>query len=76
MSPDRAADATSDLAALAVTRYGHMPLLERVWELRMSLSAYDAAYVALAEVLEAPLVTTDAALARAPGIRARIEVYR
>ena len=47
----------------------------RVWDMRENLTAYDAAYVVLAEALNAPLVTTDARLARAPGIRAAVEVY-
>lgn len=64
-----------DLADLDMTRYPHVGLLERVWELRANLTAADAAYVALAEALDAPLVTTDATLARAPGHRARIETY-
>ena len=50
-------------------------MLPRIWELRDSVSAYDAAYVALAETLSAPLMTTDTRLARAPGIRATVEVY-
>ena len=47
----------------------------RVWDMRENLTAYDAAYVVLAEALNAPLVTTDARLARTPGIRAAVEVY-
>jgi predicted nucleic acid-binding protein len=58
-----------------LSRYAHATFLERIWELKDNLSAYDAAYVALAEALSAPLVTTDARLARAPGIRAEVEVY-
>lgn len=60
---DRAADAHLDFASLPLTRYPHAPLSDRVWELRDNLSAYDAMYVALAEALEAPLVTCDAKLA-------------
>jgi predicted nucleic acid-binding protein len=63
-----------DLRALAVARHGHEPLLDRVLELRDSLSAYDASYVALAELLEAPLATVDRRLARAPGIRCEVVV--
>lgn len=70
----RAAEALDDLADLAVVRYPHGPLLGRMWELRAKLSAYDAAYVALAEALGAPLVTRDARLGRAGGHRARVEV--
>jgi len=50
--------------------------MERIWELRENLSAHDAAYAALAEALEAPLITMDARLAQAPCIRAAVEVYR
>ena len=50
-------------------------LAPRAWELGHNLSTYDASYVALAEMLDAPLVTRDARLARAPGIRCRVEVF-
>jgi predicted nucleic acid-binding protein len=70
----RAAVALTDLADLAVERYDHEELLPRIWALRANLTAYDATYVALAEVLDAPLLTADRRLARAPGHRARIEV--
>ena len=62
--------------ALAVTRHGHQSLLRRIWELRDALTAYDAAYVALAEMLDAPLLTCDAKLAGAAGHAARIELAR
>lgn len=68
----RAAQALADLAALPVLRHGAAPLRQRIWELRDALSAYDAAYVALAEALAAPLLTTDARLARARGHGAEI----
>jgi predicted nucleic acid-binding protein len=70
----RAAVALQDLMALDVHRYSHEPMLGRIWELRANLTAYDAAYVALAEVLDACLLTFDARLARAPGHRARVEL--
>jgi predicted nucleic acid-binding protein len=54
--------------------YSHLPLLPRIWELQHNLSAYDAACVALAEALEASLVTRDARLAASSGHRARIEL--
>jgi predicted nucleic acid-binding protein len=64
-----AADAVlADLAELPLARYPHLPLLPRVWELRSGLTPYDAVYVALAEELDAPLLTTDPRLARAPGL--------
>jgi predicted nucleic acid-binding protein len=70
----RAREAIEDLADLPLRRYPHRNLLQRVWELRDNLTAYDAVYVALAEVLDAPLLTRDRRLAAAPGIRARVEV--
>jgi predicted nucleic acid-binding protein len=65
LSPARASQALEDLADLRLERYPHSPLLPRIWELRGHLSAYDAAYVALAEALPAPLLTADGRLARA-----------
>jgi predicted nucleic acid-binding protein len=67
------AAALADYVDLRATRYGHEPLRSRVWELRHNLTAYDAAYVALAEALEAPLVTTDVRLAGSSGHEATIE---
>ncbi len=75
ISTERVVDARSQLAALAVERYPHAGLIERMWELRANVSAYDAAYVALSEFLRAPLVTCDGRLARAPGHRAVIEHF-
>jgi predicted nucleic acid-binding protein len=74
VSPDRAAEAIADLADLDLHRHSHLDLLARAWRLRENVTAYDAMYVALAEALDAPIVTCDAALARAPGHRARIDV--
>ncbi len=65
----------ADFANLRLTRYAHQPLGDRVWALRHNLSAYDATFVALAELLQAPLVTCDARLASAPGHDARIELF-
>jgi predicted nucleic acid-binding protein len=64
----RFAAAIEDLAALPFTRYPALPFLRRVYDLRQSLTAYDAVYVALAEALACTLVTADQRLARAPGI--------
>lgn len=61
---------------LGLERVGVSGLLERIWALRENLSAYDATYVALAETLEAPLVTADGRLGRAPGPRCTITVVR
>ncbi len=74
VSADRAAEAIADLAGLDLHRHAHLDLLTRAWKLRENITAYDAMYVALAEALDAPIVTCDAPLARAPGHRARIEV--
>lgn len=63
-------------ARLGLRRFGLVGLLPRIWDLRESLSAYDATYVALAEAVGCPLVTADARLARAPGPRCAITVVR
>jgi predicted nucleic acid-binding protein len=73
ISDDEGREALADLAGLDIARYPHDPLLPRVWELRRSVTAYDAVYLALAEVLEAPLLTLDRRLARARGHGARVE---
>jgi predicted nucleic acid-binding protein len=75
LSDERIADARSDYAELTLQRYPHQPLSNRVWELRHNLTAYDATFVALAEALDAPLVTCDARLASAPGHSARVELF-
>jgi predicted nucleic acid-binding protein len=76
LTEDRAADARDDFADLALTRYGHVALADRTWALRHNLTAYDASFVALAELLDVPLVTCDARLANPPGNRAAIELYQ
>jgi len=70
----RAREALDDFRDLDLSRYPHDVLLDRIWELRHNASAYDAAYLSLAETLEAPLLTTDARLARVADTRAVIEV--
>jgi predicted nucleic acid-binding protein len=72
----RASLALADLVAMPLRRASHKPLLARCWELRDDITPYDAAYVALAEALEAILLTGDERLARAPGPRCRVEVLR
>ena len=74
LSPVRAAEAIADLADFDLHRHPHLDLLTRAWKLRDNVTAYDAMYVALAEALDAPVVTCDTPLAKAPGHRARIEV--
>lgn len=71
-----ASTALDDFRALDLQRHAHEPLLDRVWELRKNLSAYDAVYVALAEALDAVLLTCDGRLARAPSFAARVELVR
>ncbi len=72
--PVRVGEVLQDLADLPLRRWPHDLLLQRAWELRANLTMYDAVYVALAEALDAPLVTRDARLAGAAGHRARIEL--
>ena len=74
LSASRAEAAIQDLLDLRITRYPHSVLLPRIWQLRHNLSAYDAAYVVLAEKLGATLLTRDARLASAAGHTATIEV--
>ncbi|HEY6357107.1 MAG TPA: type II toxin-antitoxin system VapC family toxin [Vicinamibacterales bacterium] len=73
VAPGRAAEAIADLADLDLHRHPHLDLLSRAWTLRENVTAYDAMYVALAEALDAPIITCDAPLAKSPGHRARIE---
>jgi predicted nucleic acid-binding protein len=74
ITSSRAQQALDDLANLLIERHEHQALVPRIWQLRDSLSAYDGAYVALAEALAAPLLTCDAKLSGAHGHRARIEL--
>lgn len=60
---------------IPITRYPHEQFIERIWQLRNNVTAYDAAYVALSEALDAPLVTTDRRLGNASGHHAQIEVF-
>lgn len=71
----RVDEAVDDLLRLRITWYPHFVFLPRVWHLRHNLSAYDAAYIALAEELDAPLITRDRRLASASGHRAAVEVF-
>jgi predicted nucleic acid-binding protein len=75
LTNERAGQAFDDLLDLRLLRYPHEPFLTRIWELRANLTAYDAAYIALAEVLPAPIVTCDRRLATAGGHSARVEIF-
>jgi len=72
INAEAAAVALDDLRALDLQRHAHEPLLGRVWELRENLTAYDAVYVALAEVLDGVLLTCDGPLSRAPSLAGRV----
>jgi predicted nucleic acid-binding protein len=72
----RAEQALDDLSKLIIERHEHQSLVGRVWQLRDSMSAYDGVYVALAEALDAPLLTCDTKLAGAHGHHANIELVR
>ena len=72
LDPTRGEQAVQDLLDFPLNRYPHEPLLPRAWELRHNLTAYDAVYVALAEALDAPLLTRDAKLSSASGHAATI----
>ena len=74
ISAARCETAVADLANLRIHRHGHQLLLARIWELRDMLTAYDAAYAVLGEMLGAKLVTRDARLGRAPGLRVEVLV--
>lgn len=75
LSSALATRAIGDLLTLDITRYPHDGLVPRSWQLRGNLTVHDAAYIALAESLRAPLVTCDRQLAAAPGNRAQVEVF-
>lgn len=74
VSAERAALAIADLSDLPLQRYPHTPLLPRAFALRANLTMYDAIYLALAEALNAPLLTRDSALRGVPGCKALVEV--
>lgn len=74
ITADQAAQAHNDLLDLPVDIVAYEHLAARVWDLRHNVTAYDAAYIALAEILDAPLLTLDRRLANTPGIGCRVEV--
>lgn len=75
LDPSRAAEALEDFRDLPIERYPHDLFLARIWEMRHNVTAYDAAYLALAEALDSELITTDARIAAAPDHHARIQVF-
>ncbi|HKJ92753.1 MAG TPA: type II toxin-antitoxin system VapC family toxin [Longimicrobiales bacterium] len=75
LTDERTREAMSDLADFRIERYAHEPFLARIWALRANATAYDACYLALAETLDATLVTRDRRLAVVPGHGARVEVH-
>ncbi len=72
---NRAVSALAAFAQFPLERLPHDVLRDRVWELRDNLTAYDAAYVALAEAFNCPVLTCDGPMSRAPGNRATIELF-
>lgn len=74
VSAARAQEALSDFIDLDIRRHAHTTLLDRAWDLRNNLTAYDAMYVSLAEALDVSLVTCDAPLSTAPGHTARVDL--
>ena len=74
MTAQRGQEALEDLQGLPLNRYPHDFLIPRVWQLRANLTAYDAVYVALSELLDASLLTCDSGIASAPGHHATVEV--
>jgi len=73
LTSEQADAASSDLLSFPIRVFPTTPLLRRIWELRFNLSAYDSCYVALAEAVDAVLLTADQRLANAPGPRCHIE---
>jgi predicted nucleic acid-binding protein len=76
LDPRRVGLALDDLRDLPIQRIEHTPFLARCWELRDNLTIHDAAYVALAEALQAPLLTSDRRLSRSDGPRCAIEIVK
>jgi predicted nucleic acid-binding protein len=74
LTATRGRQALDDLSDFPIRRHPHTLFLERIWDLRANATAYDAAYLSLAEALRAPLVTCDARVAGVPGHDARVEV--
>lgn len=75
LTEKKAAAARAELGLLPLVRYSHEPFRGRIWALRSNLTAYDAAYIALAEALDASLISCDDKLARSTGHHARVELF-
>ena len=75
LTVDQAQDVRADVRDLLITRHAIEPLADRAWSLRDNVSAYDAVFIALAELLAVPLVTKDRKLAAVPGLRADVELH-
>lgn len=76
LPPDEGERALQLLGRMKITRYGHVPLLARIWQLRHNMWPYDAAYIALAESLGAELVTLDAKTEKVPGLMCTVRNLR
>lgn len=74
ITAERGFQAIEDFIDFRISRYSHDILLHRIWELRTNMTAYDAAYVALAEILDSPLLTRDAKLTRSAASTAKIQL--
>lgn len=74
ISADQAAQAHADLLVLPLELWPYEALATRVWQLRTNLSAFDASYVAVAETIDAPLLTLDVRIGRAPRVTCRVEI--
>lgn len=72
VSGDQASQAHADLLDLTIEQWPYSLLADRAWQLRTNLSVYDAAYVSLAELIDAPLVTLDRRIGRAPGLHCTV----
>lgn len=75
VTEERATIARRNLGLLSLVRYSHEPFTERIWALRQNLTSYDAVYVALAEALDATIVSCDRKLAQSTGHQARVELF-
>jgi predicted nucleic acid-binding protein len=74
ITAERGQEAIDDFRSFPITRYPHEIFLRRIWELRNSLTAYDAVYISLAEALHVPLITSDSRLAGSHGHEAVVEI--